>query len=90
MEIQSEVQNKLLKRKEIRGMMKADSNPGFEQVKQMLAKHSKADADSIAIKYLKNNYGSNEFVVEAFIYESKEHKDFIEQKPKSKKSGAGA
>ncbi|MCA9485592.1 MAG: hypothetical protein KC506_01985, partial [Nanoarchaeota archaeon] len=69
MEIQSEIQNQLLKRKEIKGVVTSDSNPGFEQVKQEISKLSKSDVENIAIKYLKNNFGSNEFIVEAFVYE---------------------
>lgn len=89
MEIQNETYNKLLKRKEIQGVIKADSNPGFEQVRQAIAKLSKTDVEKIAIKYLKNNFGSDEFMVEAFLYDSKELKESVEQKQKAKKSGAG-
>jgi ribosomal protein S24E len=85
MEIHSDTKNTLLKRREVKGAIQAETNPGFEQVKQALAKVSKSDAENIAIKYLKNNYGSDEFLVEAFIYDSKEHKDSIEPKPKAKK-----
>ena len=86
--IKNETANNLLKRKEIQGTIDSKNNPGFEAVTQSLAALKKVPQDSVVIKSLKNNYGANEFLVEAFVYESTAHKDRIEQKPKPKKKVA--
>jgi ribosomal protein S24E len=89
MEIINETQNTLLKRKEVLASLPSESNPGLENTKKSLSEKFKAELDKIAIKHVKNNFGTNEFLVEAFIYESLEDKDRIEPKVKPKKK-AGA
>jgi ribosomal protein S24E len=90
MEILNENKNDLLRRKEIIASLQVNSNPGFEYSKKHLAEKFKADLDKIAIKSIKNNFGTNEFLIEALIYESTEAKEKIESKPKQKKPGAAA
>jgi ribosomal protein S24E len=87
MEIQKDIQNKLLNRREVVGVVQAETNPGFAEVLKTLSALTKADAEAIAIKDLRSNYGSNEFVVEAFVYKSKEDKEKVEPRQKAKKGG---
>lgn len=88
MEIVKETKNDLLKRKEILFKLDSDSNPGFETARKTLADKMKVEDDKIAIKFVKNNFGTHSFIVEAFVYNSKEDKERIEPKVKPKKGAA--
>lgn len=85
MEILNETQNNLLKRKEVNLKLNSASNPGFEESKKSVAEKFKAELDNIAVKRVINNFGTNEFFIEAFIYESLQDKERVEPKPKQKK-----
>jgi len=89
MDILNETKNELLKRREILVALESESNPGLENSKKSLAEKFKAEFDSIAVKHIKNNFGTNEFLIEAFIYESQADKEKIEPRIKPKKK-AGA
>lgn len=84
----SESNNLLLKRKEIRFVVEEKSNPGFEKVKNILVEKLKVSPEVIAIKKIKNNFGTREFVVDAFVYSSEKDKLKIEPKVKEKKKAA--
>ena len=85
-----ESNNVLLKRKEIRFVVKEQSNPGFEKVKSILVEKLKVSPEVVAIKKIKNNFGTHEFVVKAFVYNSEKDRLKIEPKVKEKKAKAGA
>lgn len=88
MEITQDTKNPLLKRREIQFTVESQSNPGFAGTRQMLVEKFKANEESIAVKYVKNNYGTRTFRVEAFIYDTPEDKLRVEQKAKKKKEGS--
>ena len=91
MKIIQDIKNNLLKRREIKLVMNADSNPGFEGAKKAVLSQIKTPEENIAIKFVKNNFGTKEFLIEVFVYDSVEDKMRIEQKPKvKKKAGEGA
>jgi ribosomal protein S24E len=90
MQIIKEFRNELLKRKEILFSFEAASNPGYETSKKMIVEKTKADPEKVAVKSVRGNFGSKEFVVEVFVYDKKEDKDRIEPKPKMKKGAEGA
>lgn len=85
MEIVKEHKNTLLKRKEVVFTLKSDANPGFENAKKAIGEKMKVADETIAVKYVKNNFGTHSFTVEAFVYDTKEDKEKIEPKPKAKK-----
>ena len=85
MKIERDFKNDLLKRRELEVLMDADSNPGFEGAKSMLAGELKVSEDVIVVRGVKGHFGSNEFLVDAFIYDSVEDKEKTEPKPKVKK-----
>tara|TARA_Y100000310_G_C20659652_1_gene803993 strand:- start:268 stop:534 length:267 start_codon:yes stop_codon:yes gene_type:complete len=84
MNVIKEFKNDLLKRKELEVSGDYDSNPGYERVKEDLSKELKVDAGNISIKRLVNEFGSNEFVIELFIYDSAEDMEKIEKRNKKK------
>lgn len=90
MKLISEFRNELLKRKEVKFSVEAESNPGFTKVIEECANHFKVENERVVIKRLWNNFGTMNFFVEAFVYDSIEDKNNIEPKPKVKKEAAKA
>ncbi len=84
-----EFRNDLLKRKEVLVSFEADKNPGFEASKKMVVDKMKVDADKVAVRSVKSHFGSNEFVVEAFVYDTAKDREMIEPKVKPKKVVGG-
>jgi len=80
--------NELLKRRELKVLTSADSNPGFENSKQLIAKEFKANEDLIVVKNVKSKFGRDTFLVDAYIYNSVDDRGKIEPTIKVKK-GAG-
>jgi len=85
MKVVEEFDNKLLGRKELKVAKTYDSNPGKEKVTQDIIKNFKTDEVNFVIKSIKNSFGSNEFVIEVFIYDSEELKKKYEPRKKEKK-----
>ncbi len=90
METIRDFRNNLLKRKEVKVVFEAGSNPGFEESMKKVAQHFKADESKIALKNVKSKFGRNTFLIDAFIYDSAEDRERIEPKIKVKKEGAAA
>lgn len=88
MNILSELSNSLLHRREVQAVYQGQGNPGYAHVQKMLAEKLGSGEDVIVVKRLTNPYGSSEFLIEAFVYESSSHKEKFEPKPKAKKGGA--
>jgi ribosomal protein S24E len=85
METISDKKNLLLKRREVKIIVKDKSNPGNEKAKELIGKNFKADSNQIAIKNLKSKFGRDTFLIDAFIYDTEQDKIMIEPKPKEKK-----
>ena len=85
MEVVSELKNNLLKRKEVVVSCEYEGNPGFEKSGKDIAEKFKAKEEQVAVKKIGSSFGTNEFVIEAFIYDSAEDKNRIEPKKKEKK-----
>jgi ribosomal protein S24E len=90
MEIIDNRENTLLNRKEVKLQVEAVGNLGFSGAEKVVAEEFKAKEDVIAVRNIYSNFGSGKFLIEAFIYGSKEHKELIEPKPKKKKKAGGA
>ena len=79
----SENENALYKRKEIKATVKAEITPNNKEVKEMLAKQFSTQVESIVIKGIYGKFGSKEFEINANIYETAE--DRKRNEPLSKK-----
>ena len=84
MEIIKDFRNDLLKRKEVEVTIESDSNPGFDFSREKVSSEFGVAADVVAIKAVRGKFGSNEFLVEAFIYDSVDDMEKTEVKPKVK------
>jgi len=84
MKITSDFRNDLLKRREVGFVMDSGSNPGLEEVREMVASEMKSDGERIIVKALRSNFGSGEFLIEALVYDTLEDRERIEPKKKVK------
>lgn len=82
MKTTKELDNRLLRRREIQILVEAKSNPGFK-IAEKVAEHFKASPDMVVIKKIESGFGKSEFLVDAYIYENVEAKS-IEPKPRKK------
>jgi ribosomal protein S24E len=80
--------NNLLHRHDVIAKKVYSSNPGYNTVKEDIAKHFNKSADCVAIKSVKGSFGSSEFIIEARVYDSNEKLTEIEPKARVKKEGA--
>ena len=83
-----EFKNVLLKRKEVEFAVHSDSNPGYGNAKKIIAEKLKADEKLVVVKAVRGKFGSNDFIIEAFVYDSEEAKKNIEPVKKEKKKEA--
>lgn len=70
MKIIKKQSNPLLKRHEISAVLMEQANPGLAKARSLLAQELNVAEELIALKKLKNTFGSNEFQLEAFVYDS--------------------
>ena len=82
MNIIRKTKNKLLKRDEITAQIVEESNPGFGKARSLLAAELKISEEHIALKAVRSKFGSNEFTIIAYVYETPEDKQSIEPKIK--------
>ena len=85
MKVMKDIHNKLLQRREISLNMEFEKNPGLQVALEKVASHFKVSSDVIAVKRLTNSFGNNDFLIEAFVYDSVDAKKMIEPKVKLKK-----
>lgn len=88
MNITTDVKNVLLQRRELTLTHPSASNPGYDTVLKVLAEKMGSTDDVVVIKRLTNAYGSSDFLIEAFVYDSAEARQKFEPKPKATKGGA--
>ncbi len=83
-----EFKNNLLKRREVELVVHSESNPGYENAKKAIAEKLKADENLVIVKAVRGKFGSNDFFIEAFVYDSEDAKKKIEPVKKEKKKEA--
>jgi ribosomal protein S24E len=81
-EISQEKNNELFNRREISGVIKSKVIPKREEVLEFLSKKYSKPVELIKVKGIQGGFGSQEFKMEANIYDSKEEKDAVEIKKK--------
>ncbi len=88
MNITHDTNNPLLHRREIKGLYPSASNPGYTAVQKILAESTGVADTMVVVKRISNAYGSSDFLIEAFVYDSLESLQKFEPKPKAAKGGA--
>jgi len=77
-----DIRNDLLKRQEVSIILEAEKNPGFEEMKKKISEEFKKPEEVVDVYNIKGSFGSKEFKIDAYIYDSKE--DLEKNKPKKK------
>ncbi|MDP3882004.1 MAG: hypothetical protein Q8Q31_03970 [Nanoarchaeota archaeon] len=90
MKLISDFKNDLLKRRELKAIVEADSTPSFETSAKLIAEEYKASEDVIVVKGIYGKFGHKTFLIEAIIYDSVNDKNRTEPKKKEKTKGAAA
>jgi len=85
MKIIDDFKNELLKRQEIKISLEAEKTPSFEEARKIISEHFKKAEEVIEILGIKGSFGSNEFKIEAFIYDSKEDLEKAKQLTKKQR-----
>lgn len=88
MKILSDEKNALLNRREIKAIVNAGQNPGFENAVKLVSEQFKSPVENIALKTLKSKFGRDTFLINAMIYDSLKAKESFEPKKKVKKGAA--
>lgn len=89
MKMIQDMRNELLRRREVKLIVEAERNPGSDFGRKEVASKFKSDENLVVVKKIGSKFGRNTFLIDAFIYDSADMKEKIEQKPKVKKT-AGA
>lgn len=84
-EILEDKKNELLKRQEVKLIFYSEKNPSFQEALKIISGEVKKPEENIAIKGIKGKFGRKSFLINAFVYDSKEEKERIEPKKKEKK-----
>jgi len=87
MNIIKDFKNELLNRREIKMIVENSGNPGFANSIRMVAEKFKAEEDVIVVKNVRSKFGRGTFLIDVYLYDSKEDKSRIEEKPKQNKKG---
>lgn len=85
MNVIQDFRNELLKRREVKLIIEAGSNPGFDEAGKLVKEKFGASDEQVVVRNVKSKFGRKTFLLDAFIYDSAEDRERIEQKPKVKK-----
>ena len=83
-------ENPLFNRKEIEVIAETQSNPKNTEAEKSLSEKYSVPVENIEVKSIKGHFGSNEFLITANIYSSKEEKEKTEVKSRKSRKGAEA
>lgn len=86
--ILSDEKNILFGRREIKAIVNAEKNPGFENALKLVSEQFKSPVENIALKTLKSKFGRDTFLINAMIYDSLKAKETFEPQKKVKKEAA--
>jgi ribosomal protein S24E len=89
LKIITQKKNPLFNREELQLVVKADVSPKTSEAAEFVAKEFGGVAENVMVRKIKGNFGSNEFLITANIYSSKEDRDKIETRTKKPKKAAG-
>lgn len=85
LKIINEVQNPLFNRKEIKGIILADSPPSRLALAKFISEKYSVPADAVKVLEIMGNFGRKEFKISANIYSTKEQRDKVELMSKKEK-----
>jgi len=72
MEIKSNKRNETFRRQELVVETESEKNPGYAEVKKLIAKEIKKPEENVDILNVNGKFGRNVFVTRAYVYDSKD------------------
>ncbi len=90
MEVLQDKDNFLTNRKEIKVVVDSEKNPTYDEAKDIVINEFNADKENVVVKKIKGKFGRDTFLISAFIYKSKEDKEYFEPKSKGNSEGDNA
>ena len=91
MEIKTDTRNDIFKRNEIMAVVEAEKNPTFDEAKKMMVEKTGKPEEAIDVYGVKGRFGSNQFKIEGYVYDSKEDLEkAIQKTQKQRKEEAEA
>lgn len=78
MKVLQDKRNDLLKRREVKIIIEESGNPGFVKAKEFVVKEFKAEPGLILMNNVKGKFGRDTFLIDAFIYDTKEDMEKLE------------
>ena len=85
MKVIDNFRNDLLSRREIKAVVSSNGNPGFAEAGKMVSKNLKVVEENIVVRNVLSKFGRDNFLIDAYVYDSEEHKNKIEPKKKERK-----
>lgn len=82
LEIIKETENPLFKRKEIQFSLEAQITPSEKEMIDLISQKFSTQPENISLKGIHGRFGSQNFTINANIYESAEEKKLTEKKKK--------
>lgn len=79
MQTTKNIKNDLLKRHEIVFILESDKNPSFDEMRKKISEDFKKKEEAIDVYGVKGSFGSSNFKINAYIYDSKEDLDKAKQ-----------
>jgi len=86
METKTDTRNDLFKRNEIQIVVEAEKNPSFEEAKKMVVEQTGKPEENLDVHGVKGSFGSNNFIISASVYDSKEDLEKAIQKTKKQRT----
>lgn len=72
MEVKKQIRNDMFKRQEVSLVLEAEKNPGFDECRKLISEKFSKPEENIDVYGVKGSFGSNSFIVRAYVYDSKE------------------
>ncbi len=82
MKIIKDFRNDLLKRQEVSFSLEAEKNPNFNEMKKQVSEQVGKPEENIDVYNIKGGFGSHEFKIDAYVYDSKKDLEKFVQKKK--------
>jgi len=89
MEILKDIRNDLFKRQEINAIIESEKNPDFTEMKKQVSEQTGKPEENINVYNIKGSFGSKEFKIDAYVYDSKEDLEKNKKKKKQEKESSG-
>lgn len=90
MDVKKDIWNDLLKRQELVAELESEKSPSFEEIRNLVAEKSGKPEENVEVRAVKGSFGKRVFVIDAYIYDSKEDLDNmkkLEMTSKERKEG---